>query len=37
MQTSLQTICRNLPVLEHGAKTTLYQALHELSRGPVAC
>jgi len=37
IQSSLQNMCRNLPVLEYAATTPLYQALHGLSYDTLAC
>ena len=37
IQSSLQTLCRNVPVLENAATTPLYQALYGLSYGNLVC
>lgn len=37
IQSNLQTLCRNLPVLDNAATTPLYQALHGLSYGTLVC
>ena len=37
IQSSLQTLCRKLPVLENAATSPLYHALHGLSYGSLVC
>lgn len=37
LKSSVNEACRNLPILNHGATSPLYQALHGLSHANVAC